>query len=151
MAAATATKSSNGVKPKEKEQVEQIEYIPSQLHPPLTGKELLQEIKQSNLLVKDLAKGCGYVTVSKKGKVRVNLIAFYDAVLEAKGVNLKSNTDGRQGREASYEVSVHANGTILLGAVYTSKMGLRVGERFTVRLGHKHIHLVQIDDAKTDS
>lgn len=120
--------------------------------PPLTGKTLLQKVKNSNLPKRELAKECGYYTVTKDGSVRVNLADFYDAVLAAKGVALepKSPKDGR-GREASYRVKVHQNGQIVIGNTYTELMGLNTGDEFEIKLGYKHIHLVQLDSDKDRS
>jgi len=54
---------------------------------PLSGKELLQKVKElSDVPRRETARRCGYYTESKNGKVRVNLTDFYDAVLSAKGV-----------------------------------------------------------------
>ena len=115
----------------------------------LTGKSLLQKIKSSNLPKRELAKECGYYTVSKDGEVRVNIGDFYDAVLAAKGIALepKSEKDGR-GREATYRVTVHQNGQIVIGSSYTELMGLKPGDEFEIKLGHKHIRLIQIDENK---
>jgi AbrB family looped-hinge helix DNA binding protein len=115
----------------------------------LTGKSLLQKIKSSNLPKRELAKECGYYSVSKDGEVRVNIGDFYDAVLAAKGIALepKSEKDGR-GREATYRVTVHQNGQIVIGSSYTELMGLKPGDEFEIKLGHKHIRLIQIDDNK---
>ncbi|MBV9387982.1 MAG: AbrB family transcriptional regulator [Chroococcidiopsidaceae cyanobacterium CP_BM_ER_R8_30] len=116
---------------------------------PLTGKALLQKIKTSNLSKRELARECGYYTVTKDGETRTNLAEFYDAVLEAKGVTLepKSTKDGR-GREATYRVSVHQNGQIVIGSAYTELMGLKPGDEFEIKLGYKHIHLIQLDSNK---
>ena len=113
----------------------------------LTGKSLLQKIKSSNLPKRELAKECGYYSVSKDGEVRVNIGDFYDAVLAAKGIALepKSEKDGR-GREATYRVTVHQNGQIVIGSSYTELMGLKPGDEFEIKLGHKHIRLIQIDE-----
>ncbi len=115
----------------------------------LTGKSLLQKIKISNLPKRELAKECGYYTVSNNGEVRVNLADFYDAVLAAKGIALepKLEKDGR-GREATYRVTVHQNGQIVIGSSYTESMGLKPGDEFEIKLGHKHIRLIQIDENK---
>ena len=115
----------------------------------LTGKSLLQKIKSSNLPKRELAKECGYYSVSKDGEVRVNIGDFYDAVLAAKGIALepKSEKDGR-GREATYRVTVHQNGQIVIGSSYTELMGLKPGDEFEIKLGHKHIRLIQIDENK---
>ena len=115
----------------------------------LTGKSLLQKIKSSNLPKRELAKECGYYSVSKDGEVRVNIGDFYDAVLAAKGIALepKSEKEGR-GREATYRVTVHQNGQIVIGSSYTESMGLKPGDEFEIKLGYKHIHLIQLDDNK---
>ncbi|MBD1920798.1 AbrB family transcriptional regulator [Microcoleus sp. FACHB-831] len=117
---------------------------------PLTGKALLQKVKElSNLPRRETAKSCGYYTVTKNNQTRVNLTDFYDAVLAAKGVPLdpEGTKDGR-GREATYRVSVHKNGQIVIGATYTAAMGLKSGDEFEIKLGYKHIHLIQMDADK---
>lgn len=114
---------------------------------PLTGKALLQKVKSSNLPRRELAKECGYYTATKDGQARINLTEFYDAVLVAKGIALepeseRSEKSGR-GREATYRVSVHKNGSIVIGSNYTQSMGLKSGDEFEIRLGYKHIRLIQ--------
>ncbi len=60
---------------------------------PLTGKALLQKLKELSPLDKrETAKECGYVRMSASGNVRTDLSSFYDAVLAAKGVNLDGTT-----------------------------------------------------------
>jgi AbrB family looped-hinge helix DNA binding protein len=115
----------------------------------LTGKSLLQKIKSSNLPKRELAKECGYYSVSKDGEIRVNIADFYDALLAAKGIALepKLEKDGR-GREATYRVTVHQNGQIVIGSSFTELMGLKPGDQFEIKLGHKHIRLIQIDENK---
>lgn len=117
----------------------------------LTGRQLLQKVKElSHLPRRETAKRCGYYTVSKSGDTRVNLTDFYDAVLAAKGVPLdpEGTKDGR-GREPTYRVSVHQNGQIVIGATYTEQMGLKSGDQFEIKLGYKHIHLIQLDSDRT--
>jgi hypothetical protein len=114
---------------------------------PLTGKSLLQKVKElSHLPRRETAKRCGYFTTSKGVQTRVNLTDFYDAVLAAKGVPLEpgGTKDGR-GREPTFRVSVHRNGQIVIGSTYTKEMGLKPGDEFEIKLGYKHIHLKQID------
>ena len=118
---------------------------------PLTGKALLQKVKElSPLSRRDTAKECGYSTVTKNGDTRVNLTGFYDAVLAAKGIPLdpSSGKDGR-GREPTYRVSVHKNGQIVIGSTYTESMGLKAGDEFEIKLGYKHIHLIQVEGTKS--
>lgn len=114
----------------------------------LTGKALLAKVKENDGRSKrELARECGYYTVSKDGQTRVALAEFYDALLAAKGIQLEpqKSADGR-GREASYSLTVHKNGQIVIGAAYTQEMGLKSGDEFKIKLGYKHIHLVKLDD-----
>ncbi|MBW4508440.1 MAG: AbrB family transcriptional regulator [Scytonematopsis contorta HA4267-MV1] len=114
----------------------------------LTGKALLAKVKElSSLPRRERAKQCGYYTTTKGGQVRVNLTDFYDALLSARGIPLSPEApkDGR-GREPTYRVSVHQNGQIVIGATYTKAMGLKPGDEFEIKLGYKHIHLIQKDD-----
>ncbi|MEO0537211.1 MAG: AbrB family transcriptional regulator [Cyanobacteria bacterium P01_A01_bin.123] len=116
---------------------------------PITGKALLKKIQEfSHLPKREMAKACGYYTITKDDQARINLSDFYDALLAAKGIQLdpkSKNLDGR-GREASYRTSVHKNGQIVLGNSYTEEMGLKPGDEFQIKLGYKHIHLVQLGE-----
>lgn len=120
---------------------------------PLTGKALLQKVKElAHLTKRETAKECGYYTISKDGQARVNLTGFYDALLEARGITLdpESSKDGR-GREPTYRVSVHKNGQIVIGSTYTQEMNLKPGDEFEIKLGYKHIKLIQLEaDAKNE-
>lgn len=119
---------------------------------PLTGKQLLQKVKElSHLPRRETAKQCGYYTVTKNNQVRVNLTEFYDAILAARGVPLspEGTKDGR-GREPTYRVSVHRNGQIVIGSTYTQAMGLKPGDEFEIKLGYKHIHLIQVDKVSSE-
>ncbi|MBW4658164.1 MAG: AbrB family transcriptional regulator [Drouetiella hepatica Uher 2000/2452] len=114
---------------------------------PLTGKALLQKVKElSDLPRREKAKRCGYYTTGKNNQARVNVADFLEAILEAKGTTLdtESSKDGR-GREPTYRVSVHQNGQIVIGSTYTQKMGLIAGDEFEIKLGYKHIQLVKLD------
>lgn len=119
---------------------------------PLTGKALLQKVKElSHLSKRETAKECGYYTLTKDNQPRVNLTGFYDALLAARGISLspESSKDGR-GREATYRVSVHKNGQIVIGSTYTQEMGLKPGDEFEIKLGYKHIHLIQLGSDSSD-
>jgi len=55
----------------------------------LTGSDLLTKVKELGDVSKsDLVRSCGYVSDKKDGGERLNFTAFYEALLEAKGVNL---------------------------------------------------------------
>lgn len=112
----------------------------------LAGKALLQRVKElSHLTKREKARECGYYTLTKDGQVRVDVTGFYDALLEARGIMLDPDKgkDGR-GREPTYRVSVHKNGQIVIGSTYTQEMGLKSGDEFEIKLGYKHIHLIQL-------
>jgi AbrB-like transcriptional regulator len=104
---------------------------------PLTGKALTAKIKELSSLTK--------TETAKDGKIKVNLTKFYDAVLQSKGINIdeKNKVDGR-GREASYRVTVHGNGQILIGAAYTKALNLAPGDEFEIKVGYKNINLKAI-------
>jgi hypothetical protein len=125
----------------------QQEAAPIEKIIPLTGKALKSKIKELTHLSKsETAKGCGYYSTDKNGKIRVNLTKFYDAVLQSTGVSVseESRVD-RRGREASYRATVHQNGQILIGAAYTKALNLAPGDEFEIKMGYKHIHLKAIE------
>jgi hypothetical protein len=118
----------------------------------LTGKALLQRVKElAHRTKREKAKECGYYTTTKDGQVRVDVTGFYDALLEARGILLdpEKGKDGR-GREPTYRFSVHKNGQIVIGSTYTEEMGLKPGDEFEIKLGYKHIHLIQLDVDKEE-
>ncbi|MEO0686540.1 MAG: AbrB family transcriptional regulator [Cyanobacteria bacterium J06649_11] len=114
---------------------------------PLTGKALQDVVKKmQGTEKKEIAKACGYVTTGKNGRERVNLMAFYQAMLEAEGVAFEAKASGgRRGRGASYRARVHKNGTLLIGAAYTKEMGLEPGDEFTLKLGKRSLSLTRVD------
>jgi hypothetical protein len=113
---------------------------------PLTGKALLQKVKElAHLAKRETAKQCGYVKTSSSGGVRTDLSGFYDAVLAAKGIKLDETGRDTRGKVATYKATVHKNGQLLIGSAYTKGMGLKEGDVFTIKLGYKHIHLIQED------
>jgi len=115
---------------------------------PLKGKALLQKVKElDNLSREEKARACGYSTMTKNGRKRVNMMQFYNAVIEAEGIKLdeKQRGTGRGGRTASYRVSVQSNGSLLIGRAYTKQMDLKPGDQFELSMGRKHIHLKKID------
>ena len=61
----------------------------------LTGQELLSKVKEMGDAPKtELATACGYVSKKKDGSDRVNFTAFYEALLNAKGIDLGSGASG---------------------------------------------------------
>ncbi len=115
--------------------------------PVLTGEELLQKVRElGTISTKEKARQCGYSTETKKGVERANLMKFYNALIDAEGIQLdgKQNPNGRGGRAPSNKVTVQSNGNMLIGAAYTKRMGLKEGDAFEITLGRKHIRLSQV-------
>jgi hypothetical protein len=115
---------------------------------PLTGKALVKKVKELDHLSKEeKAKACGYYTVTKSGVVRVNMMKFMNALIDAEGIQLDSTQsgNGRGGRSASYRITVQSNGNLLIGSAYTKQMGLKPGDEFEISLGRKHIRLKQVN------
>ena len=99
----------------------------------LIGSELLAQVKESGEISKsDLVRSCGYVSSKKDGTERLNFTAFYEALLEAKGVS----------RSLSYVATVQGNGNLLIGKAYTALLELNPGDEFEIKLGRKQIKLI---------
>jgi hypothetical protein len=113
----------------------------------LTGSDLLAKVKELGDASKsELVRECGYVSTKKDGSERLNFTAFYEALLEAKGVSLGDSGPGRGkgGRKLSYETKVQFNGNLLVGKAYTAQLGLQPGDEFEIKLGKKQIRLVPV-------
>ena len=60
---------------------------------PLIGAELLAKVKELGDVGKsDLVRACGYFSIKEDGGERINFTGFYEALLEAKGVDMSTNT-----------------------------------------------------------
>ena len=113
----------------------------------LTGSDLLTKVKDLGDVSKtDLATACGYVSKKKDGSDRVNFTAFYEALLNAKGIDLGGGNAGvgKGGRKLSYVATVQGNGNLLIGTAYTAMLDLQVGDEFTIKLGKKAIRLIPV-------
>ncbi len=114
----------------------------------LTGTELLAKVKDLGDVSKsDLATACGYVSDKKDGGQRVNFTAFYEALLNAKGIDLGSGGGaglGKGGRKLSYTAKVQGNGNLLIGKAYTAMLDLTPGDEFDIKLGKKAIRLIPV-------
>jgi hypothetical protein len=116
----------------------------------LTGADLLAKVKEMGDASKsDLVRACGYVSTKKDGTERLNFTAFYEALLDAKGVSLGDGGGGRGkgGRKLSYVTKVQFNGNLLVGKAYTAMLGLEPGDEFEIKLGRKQIRLVPVGGA----
>ena len=120
----------------------------------LTGSELLTKVKDLGDVSKtDLATACGYVSKKKDGSDRVNFTAFYEALLNAKGIDLGGGNAGvgKGGRKLSYVATVQGNGNLLIGKAYTAMLNLEPGDEFEIKLGKKAIRLLPTGAAATHS
>ena len=112
----------------------------------LTGPDLLAKVKELGDVSKsELVRSCGYVSSKKDGAERLNFTAFYEALLEAKGLSLGTGGaggGGKGGRKLSYVATVQGNGNLLVGKAYTALLGLQPGDEFEIKLGRKQIKLI---------
>ena len=120
----------------------------------LAGADLLNKVKELGDVSKsDLVRACGYVSTKKDGGERLNFTAFYEALLDAKGVNLGIGDTagiGKGGRKLSYVATVQGNGNLLIGKAYTAMLDLKTGDEFEIKLGRKQIRLVPVGGTDED-
>ncbi len=120
----------------------------------LTGSDLLTKVKELGDVSKsDLVRACGYVSTKKDGGERLNFTAFYESLLEAKGVSLGATGVagiGKGGRKLSYVATVQGNGNLLIGKAYTALLDLKSGDEFEIKLGRKQIRLVPAGTSDDD-
>ena len=81
----------------------------------------------------------------KEWRRKIEFTAFYEALLEAKGVSLGDTGVagiGKGGRKLSYVATVQGNGNLLIGKAYTALLDLKAGDEFEIKLGRKQIRLL---------
>ena len=111
----------------------------------LTGVDLLAKVKDLGDVSKtDLATQCGYVSQKKDGSDRVNFTAFYEALLNAKGIDLGGGAGGigKGGRKLSYIAKVQVTRILLFVNAYPAMLALNPVDNFTIKLGRKQIRLI---------
>jgi len=87
----------------------------------LTGTELLEKVRQLKDSSKsDIVRACGYLSIKQDGSERLNFTAFYEALLDAKGVELGQPKS--PGRSLTYKAKLHSDGKVIIGSAYTKKM-----------------------------
>jgi len=120
----------------------------------LTGSDLLAKVKElGNSSKSELVRQCGYVSTKKDGSERLNFTAFYEALLEAKGMSLGDGGKDRAkaGRGLSYMAKVHFNGNLMVGKAYTDQLGLKPGDEFEIKLGRKQIQLLPLGSTEEEA
>lgn len=111
----------------------------------LTGSTLLARVRELGSKPRaELVRACGYVSSGHDGGERLNYTAFYEALLEAKGVQFgppvsrrsqaRAGDQSRPGRRLTYTTKVHFNGTLMVGSAYTSLLDLRPGDSFRIQI-----------------
>ena len=118
----------------------------------LTGADLLAKVKELGDVSKtEMATACGYVSKKKDGSDRVNFTAFYEALLNAKGIDLGAGAGvGKGGRKLSYATKVQGNGNLLVGKAYTAMLDLNAGDEFEIKLGKKAIRLIPVGGSEEE-
>lgn len=116
----------------------------------LQGDELLASVEQWRSLPRaEIVRRCGYVSVSETGAERLNYTAFYEALLEAKGVHLGNGRSrrmqGRSGRSLPFHTKVQFNGNLMVGRAYLDLLDAKPGDHFVIRLGRQAIRLLPLD------
>lgn len=103
---------------------------------PLVGQALLDCVKDNVDADKNtLLEASGYFT-ENNGKKSYQSQAFYTALLEAQGIELKGfkkPSSGGVGRALPYKTVVQKNGSIVLGKGYLVKEGFETGDVFRVK------------------
>jgi hypothetical protein len=111
----------------------------------LIGADLLARVKELGDVPKaDLVRGAGYASNGKDGRERLNFTAFYEALLEAKGIHLGDGAT-KAGRKLNHRLTVQANGAITVSKGYTAQMDLKPGDSLEIKLGRKQLRLVALD------
>jgi hypothetical protein len=111
----------------------------------LTGADLLSKVKELGDASKsDLVRSCGYVSTKKDGTERLNYTAFYEALLDAKGMSLGEGHGAKPGRKLSFNTKVQFNGNLMVGKAYTSLLDLKPGDEFEIKLGRRQIRLTPL-------
>jgi len=111
----------------------------------LTGPDLLAKVKELGDASKsDLVRSCGYVSSKKDGSERLNYTAFYEALLEAKGMSLGESHGAKPGRKLSFNTKVQFNGNLMVGKAYTALLDLKPGDEFEIKLGRRQIRLTPL-------
>jgi len=108
----------------------------------LKGAELLAKVKELEGSNKSqMARGCGYVTAKTDGSDQVNFTAFYEALLDAKGLTIGGGITTKRGRGLPYKAKVQFNGKLQIGEGYMQQMGAEPGDEFDIKVGRKQIVL----------
>lgn len=106
----------------------------------LRGNALLQRVKELRSHSRaEMARRCGYVSHQPDGREHLQMRAFYEALLAAKGIQLGRHRDGRK---LAFSTHVHFNGNLMVGKAYTELLQLEPGDRFEIKVEGQGFRLV---------
>ncbi|MBU6353691.1 MAG: AbrB/MazE/SpoVT family DNA-binding domain-containing protein [Cyanobacteria bacterium REEB498] len=118
----------------------------------LKGERLLKVVQaMGGAHRSELVRHCGYVRVNADGQEHLHYSAFYEALLQATGVELpghnghRAHRKGSQGRDLTYSTHVHFNGNLMVGRAYTDQLHLKPGDQFRIELSEGQIRLVPME------
>jgi hypothetical protein len=108
----------------------------------LQGAELIAKAKSmADASRSDLVRECGYVS-TVNGKERLNYTSFYEALLNAKGIDLKPKK--RMGRKLTHKTKVQSDGKVIVGSAYIEGMNLDPGTTFDIEVGRTKVVLTAV-------
>ena len=106
--------------------------------------ELLDKVRElADASRTEVIRACGYVTTTKDGRERLNFTAFYEALLQAKGVRIGGGSGS--GRKLSFAARIQGNGNLLITKAYTSQLGLAPGDRMAIEIRDGHVVLTVLE------
>jgi hypothetical protein len=107
----------------------------------LEGADLIAKTKaMADASRSDLVRECGYVTIKEDGTERLNFVTFYEALLKAKGVDLKGPKQ-RMGRKLTHKTKIQSDGKVIVGSAYINGMKLEPGTVFDIEVGRTKVVL----------
>jgi len=110
----------------------------------ITGPELIAFVKANlDKNQSELAHAAGFIQIDKNGKERIMAKQFCEALLEAKGVEMRLGR--KPGKTAQFETTVHKTGVILLGKTYSKQFGLKPGDVLDINISGDSIRLTPQD------
>lgn len=120
-----------------------LNWLRYQIIPMLTGTDLIAFVQENDTMNQmELARGTGYLRVTKTGREQVLVKLFYNSLLAAKGIPIPVGKT--PGKSAAYETSVHRSGVILLGKTYSEKFGLKPGDGIHIEVQDEYIKLIPL-------
>lgn len=120
----------------------------------LSGEDLLARVQSLGERSRaELVRHCGYVRCDSDGREHLLYAFFYQALLDAKGVDFGCKTVAQRrrrsgkrsgGRHLSFKTHVHFNGNLMVGQTYTELLQIKPGDQFRIHLDRGLIRLIPL-------